>query len=331
MRPRVALLGCGRWGRNIGRCLNELGCLDAVSDATPSAAKILADTYETRNISIEDVLADDAVDAVAIATPAITHASVALSALRAGKHVFVEKPMATAVADALAVDKAARAAGKTFMVGHLLQYHPAFMELKAQVSSGVIGAIRYVYSNRLAFGRIRTEENSLWSFAPHDISMILTLMGEEPQSVHAVGGAYVQPTLADVTTTHMTFSGGRRAHVFVSWLHPYKEQKLVVIGEDGMLEFNDSQPMGRKLQIYRHQVDWSADMPNALAAQAEALAVPEGEPLSAEMAHFLDCVEKGTKPRTDAAEGVRVLKVLNQAQAALDRPLATISSTEQFV
>ena len=322
MKPKVALLGCGRWGRNIARCLNEAGALVSVSDADEGAARAFAETFDVPARPVGEALGSDDCNAVAIATPAVTHADVALAALTAGKHVFVEKPMAMHVSDAERVADTAERMGRTVMVGHLLQYHPAFLALLEHVQAGLVGRLRYVYSNRLSFGQIRTEENSLWSFAPHDISMILALMAEEPARVDAVGAAFLQPGLPDVTTTHMTFSEGRRAHVFVSWLHPFKEQRLVVVGADGMLEFNDSQPWSSKLKLYRHQVDWHGDMPTMQKAEAEALQVKEGEPLKAEIQHFLDCVAgKISKPRTDAVEAIRVLRVLNAAQASLDSAL----------
>lgn len=318
MTVRVALLGCGRWGRNIGRCLRRLDALAAVCDERQASAAVLATEHGVSSASLDAVLADPDIDAVAIATPAVTHAAVVGAALRAGKHVFVEKPMAMHVAEAEALADAAARAGRVLMVGHLLQYHPAFLELRRRVRAGDIGELRYVYSNRLSLGQIRTEENSLWSFAPHDISMILALMGEAPHSVSATGAAYVQSHLPDVTTTHLGFSAGRRAHVFVSWLHPYKEQRLVVIGENGMIEFNDAHDWDRKLVLYPHRVDWLDDLPTPQRAEAVPLEVQAAEPLLEEMRHFVDCVAGGRAPRTDGGEGTAVLRVLNAAQADLD-------------
>ena len=318
MSVRVALLGCGRWGRNVGRCLARLGALEAVTDANLAAAAGYAKEFSTRAGTVDEILADTAIDAVAIASPAITHADLGVAALRAGKHVFVEKPMAVDVESALVLAQTAVDVDKTLMVGHLLQYHPAFLELKDCVERGDIGLLRYVYSNRLSFGQIRTEENTLWSFAPHDLSMILTLMGESPTRVSATGAAYVQSHLPDVATTHLEFSGGRRAHVFVSWLHPYKEQRLVAIGERGMIEFNDAQDWSAKVVMYPHRVDWDGDLPTAQKAEVVNVPVLESEPLLDEMRHFIECVETKRSPRTGADEGLAVQHVLNAAQRSLD-------------
>jgi UDP-2-acetamido-3-amino-2,3-dideoxy-glucuronate N-acetyltransferase len=299
--------------------LHRLGALAAVCDESAGVAAELSERHDAPSMSLEQVLADDAIDAVTIATPAVTHGQLSIRCLEHGKHVFVEKTMAVDVAEAQLVADRAAALNKRLMVGHLLQYHAAFLRLRELVDAGAIGALRYVYSNRLSFGQIRNEENSLWSFAPHDISMILSLMGEAPRAVSAVGAAFVQSHLADVTTTHMDFSGGRHAHVFVSWLHPYKEQRLVVVGEEGMLEFNDQNDWPEKVKLYPHQVDFTGEMPIALKAEAKPVDVAAVEPLLEEMRHFVTCVQTGEQPRTHGQEGIAVLGVLNAAQRDLDR------------
>jgi acetyltransferase-like isoleucine patch superfamily enzyme len=203
------------------------------------------------------------------------------------------------------------------MVGHLLQYHPAFLKLKELAREGRLGRLQYLYSNRLNLGRIRREEDILWSFAPHDLSMILSLVGQEPDTVETIGSYYLHERIADVTTTHLRFSGGERAHVFVSWLHPFKEQKLVVIGSDAMAVFDDGEPWERKLVLFPHRINWRDGMPNPLRAEAIAVTLEPGEPLQAECQHFLDCVEVGATPRTDGREGLRILTVLTRASASL--------------
>ena len=182
------------------------------------------------------------------------------------------------------------------MVGHLLQYHPAFLKLKEMTAAGDLGRLQYIYSNRLNLGKIRREENALWSFAPHDISMILSLVGEEPSGVQAIGANYLHDTIADVTTTHLTFPGGVKAHIYVSWLHPFKEQKLVVVGDQGMAVFNDGEPWDRKLLLYPHKIDWTDGVPVPEKAEAEPVVLEEGEPLRAECQHFLDCITSGETP-----------------------------------
>src|SRR4029077_16960560 len=170
---------------------------------------------------------------------------------------------------------------------------------------------------RLNLGKVRREEDILWSFAPHDLSMILSLVGQEPSEVTAWGGSYLHKTIADVTTTHLVFPGGEQAHVFVSWLHPFKEQKLVVIGDRAMAVFDDGQEWGEKLLVYPHRIEWRESLPVPLRAEASAVPLEEGEPLRLECRHFLDCVATGARPRTDGQEGVRVLRILARASQAL--------------
>ena len=312
-RPRTAVIGCGYWGKNLVRNFHALGVLRAVSDLEPATAGHLSDQFEVEARDVDAVLSATDIDAVAIAAPAAEHYDLARRALEAGKHVFVEKPMALDVADAEHLCKLAEQQRRTLMVGHLLQYHPAFLKLKDLASDGVLGRVQYLYSNRLNLGRIRREEDILWSFAPHDISMILSLVRAEPDLVWAVGGQYLHKSIADVTTTHLSFPGGERAHVFVSWLHPFKEQKLIVVGDRGMAVFDDGQPWEAKVQLYRHRIDWREGLPQPVKAEAELVPVEPDEPLGLECTHFLDCVETGAIPRTDGAEGLRVLRVLQAA------------------
>jgi UDP-2-acetamido-3-amino-2,3-dideoxy-glucuronate N-acetyltransferase len=203
------------------------------------------------------------------------------------------------------------------MVGHLLWYHPAVLRLRELVDSGEVGRIQYIYSSRLNLGRIRREENILWSFAPHDVSVILGLVGEMPDGIQAQGGNYLHQKIADVTVSLLTFPSGVRAHIFVSWLHPYKEQKLVVVGDRKMAVFDDLRPE-RKLLLYPHAIDWRNHMPVPTRAEAQAIPLPAVEPLRAECEHFLECVSTRRPPRTDGAEGLRVLTVLQQCQTALE-------------
>ncbi|MGQ0803888.1 MAG: Gfo/Idh/MocA family oxidoreductase [Actinomycetota bacterium] len=317
--PRVAVVGCGYWGKNLVRVFDQLGALAAVSDPDPAAVAAMTELHGVPGRAWPDLLADDAVEAVAIAAPAVRHRELANEALLAGKQVFVEKPLALSVTEAEELCLTAEAGGRVLMVGHLLRYHPAFLRLHELVAEGVLGRVQYLYSNRLNLGRFRQEENILWSFAPHDISMILSLVGTEPNSVEAVGGWFLHERVADVTTTQLSFPGGERAHVFVSWLHPFKEQKLVVVGDHGMAVFDDGQPWDTKLAVYPHRVGWREGLPEPVRAEAEPVAVKPGEPLEAECRHFLECVATGTIPRTDGQEGLRVLRVLHAAEQSLAR------------
>ena len=314
---RVAVIGCGAWGRNHVRTHATLGSLAAVVDPVADVAREQAETYGVVAASFEEVLADPSVDAVVIAAPAADHARLALDAIEAGKHVFVEKPLALTVSDAELVVRSADAANLTLMVGHLLQYHPVFLTLRDLVRQGQLGELRYLYSNRLNLGQFRQEENALWSFAPHDLSMLLSLVGTEPDDVWATGASYLSHDVADVTTTHLAFPQGVRAHVFVSWLHPFKEQRLVVVGSEAMAVFDDTQPWEQKLLVFEHGVDWSDGRPRPARAEARPVHIEPTEPLRVECEHFLDAVRSGSTPRTDGHEGLRVLRVLARAQASL--------------
>lgn len=314
LSPLVAVAGCGHWGQNLVRNFAELGTLAAVVDTQSERAAELGARYGVPARNWASVLGDRDVDAVALATPAEQHASMALEALGHGKHVFVEKPLALTVPDGECVAAVAAAANCMVMVGHLLQFHPAFLKLAELVRAGEVGRIQYLYSTRLNLGRIRREENVFWSFAPHDLSMILALAGEPPTKVSAVGSSYLHPSIADVTTTHLEFANGIRAHVFVSWLHPFKEQKLVVVGDAGMAVFDDGQSWERKLTLFRHRIAWHNGLPEPARAEAEPVEVEPAEPLEQECRHFLDCVRTLARPRTDAAEALAVLRVLAAAE-----------------
>jgi predicted dehydrogenase/acetyltransferase-like isoleucine patch superfamily enzyme len=314
---KVAVIGCGYWGRNLVRNFAELGALEGLVDAHAPTVEELRAKHGGRALSLEDALADSAIQAVAIAAPAAAHFALAKQALEAGKHVFVEKPLSLAVSEAEELCVIAERLDRRLMVGHLLQYHPVFLALKALTRQGRLGRLQYVYSNRLNLGKIRREEDILWSFAPHDLSMILSLIGSEPVRVECSGGYFLHQQVADVTTTHLAFPGGEQAHVFVSWLHPFKEQKLVVVGSEAMAVFDDGEVWDRKLLLYPHRVEWRDNLPVPSKAEAEPITVPQAEPLRQECQHFLDCIASGATPRTDGREGVRVLRVLARASEAL--------------
>lgn len=315
--PIVAMVGCGYWGKNLARNFASLGALSAICDPDEELARKMADEYGVSVASWDAVLADKSIPAIALATPAAQHAAMAREALLAGKHVFVEKPIALRPHDAEELVQLAKETGRTLMVGHLLQYHPVFLKLKRLVLSGEIGRLQYVYSTRVNLGKIRREEDILWSFAPHDISMILSLVGEEPSEVSAEGSRFLHGRIWDTTITHLKFASGQGAHIFVSWLHPFKEQRLVAIGEKGMLVFDDTQPWDSKLLRYDHEISWVNGVPEPVKADAKKIPVAVDEPLKLECAHFLDCVASGKRSRTDGEEGLRVLRVLDAATNAL--------------
>ena len=236
---RVAVVGCGPWGQNHVRNYAEIGALSALVDPHEDRVAALAAEFGASPATLDAVLADPAIEAIACATPPSQHYALGKEALAAGKHVFLEKPLALKVEEAEELCTLAERLDRRLMVGHILQYHPAFLKLRDLVREGRLGRLQYIYSSRLNLGKIRREEDILWSLAPHDVSMILSLVGTEPVKVEAVGGYFLHRTIADVTTTHLTFPGGEQAHIFVSWLHPYKEQRLVVVGSDGMAVFDD--------------------------------------------------------------------------------------------
>ena len=316
--PSVAVIGCGYWGKNLVRNFAELGALTAVADADAATAQGLADKYGARAMTLDAVLADPSIQAVAIAAPAVMHVRLARAAMEAGKHVFVEKPVALAESEAEALCQLAERLDRRLMVGHLLQYHPVFIRLLELVREGRLGRIQHIFSNRQSLGKIRREEDVLWSFAPHDLSMVLSLAGAEPNQVEAVGGYHIGGDIADVATAHLTFPGGLRAQVSVSWLHPFKEQKLTVVGSEGMAVFDDTVDWDRKLILHPNKIVWKNNTPEPVRGEPETIAVPLAEPLKQECSHFLDCVRDGTAPRTDGREGLRVLRVLARASAAME-------------
>ena len=305
---RVAVVGVGYWGKNLVRNFHELGALEMLCDTEMSAKANCNDNYGGVRFcsSFQDVLTHPAVTAVALATPAVTHFELAKAALLAGKDVLVEKPLAVNVQHGEELVQLAKANGRILMVGHILRYHPAILTLRKLIQDGALGKINYLYSNRLNIGKIRTEENILWSFAPHDISVMLALLNEMPNKVTCQGGAYLNQDVPDVTLSHFEFPSGVRTHVFVSWLHPFKEQKLVVVGSDKMAVFDDTAQ--DKLVLYPHKVDWKNRIPTAVKANGEAVKLDTHEPLRAECQHFLDCVASRKAPVSDGEEGLRVLR-----------------------
>jgi len=316
--PRVACIGAGHWGKNLIRNFHGLGALATICDSDEARLRGIGSEYPgvalTR--SLDEALDDPRVKALAIATPAESHGALVRRALSAGKDVFVEKPLCLSLDEGRSLIAMAAAQQQILMVGHLLWYHPAILKLKQLIDDGELGRIRYIYSNRLNLGMIRREENILWSFAPHDISVILGLIGEMPHHVEAQGGNYLHDRIADVTVSLLSFPSGVKAHVFVSWLHPYKEQKLIVVGERQMAVFDDVADAD-KLVLYPHVILWKGQTPVPSKAKGRPVQIDGSEPLRAECGHFLECIGERRRPRTDGAEGLRVLSVLQQCQEAL--------------
>lgn len=318
--PSIAVVGTGHWGSNHVRTWSELGLLATICDpneASLQRAKLLAP--EATASSFADVLADRTLDAVVLATPAATHEDMAVAVVESGKDVLVEKPLALTRAGGERVQEAAARHGRIVAVGHLLEYHPAFLEIRRMLATGTLGRLQYIYSNRLNLGRVRTEENALWSFAPHDVALILRLLGEDPISVACHGAAYLSTGVADVTTTHLSFANGVHAHIYVSWLHPFKEHRFVVIGSEGMAVFDDTRDWEDKLVVYPHLVHWdNGQAPVARRADGRPVTLERHEPLRSQCEDFARSVRDRVPPLVDASTGVRVLAVLERATASLN-------------
>jgi UDP-2-acetamido-3-amino-2,3-dideoxy-glucuronate N-acetyltransferase len=327
-KPRLAVVGMGYWGKNLVRNFAELGALLAVCDSNSGVEETLKRDYPNARYMREfrSVLSDRSIDAIALATPAITHYELAKAALEAGKDVYVEKPLAIDVKEGRQLVELAEKGHRVLMVGHILRFHPAILKLQELIHNGALGKIQCLYSNRLNIGKIRTEENILWSFAPHDISVILALLNETPNTVSCQGGAYLTRDVFDVTLSQFEFASGVHAHIFVSWLHPFKEQRLVVVGSEKMAVFDDTAE--HKLVLYPHKVEWKNRVPIAVKAKGEIVALESLEPLKVECQHFLDSVVSRKSPVTDGHEGLRVLSVLDACQRSLLKKGAVIDTSD---
>lgn len=312
---KVAVIGCGSWGKNLVRNFSALGVLAMVCDPTPTGqatARALAPQADV--VPTMEAALRAPVTGVIIATPAETHYALVKQALEAGKDVFVEKPLALTYEQGAHLVRLAETSARILMVGHVLEYHPAILRLYALVQRGALGKVYYIYSNRLSLGKVRREENILWSFAPHDVAVILRLMGSLPFQVAASGGSYVQPNIADVTVTQLLFDNGVRAHIHVSWLHPFKEQRLVVVGSQQMASFDD---VAKRLVLYDQRVELKAGEPVPIQGRGAEVPFASDEPLRLECQAFLAALHTRRPPVTDGPSGLRVLKVLQAAQRSL--------------
>lgn len=319
MTSNIAVIGCGYWGKNLVRNFHEMGALRWICDVREPVLQEVASKYPAQQSpKIEDVLADPGVAAVAIAAPAADHFRIAMQSLSAGKHVFIEKPLALHLEDGKKIVQMARDSRRILMVGHILQYHPAILALKELISDGELGKIKYIYSSRLNLGKLRREENILWSFAPHDLSAILFLLDEMPVRITSQAGNYLDSRVADTTMTICEFGSGVSAHIFVSWLHPFKEQKLTIVGGKKMAVFDDTEPVN-KLVLYSHRIDWIDRAPVAHKDGGYVYPLPKIEPLRAECEHFLDCINSGKEPRTNGENGLKVLQILETCEKSVNQ------------
>ena len=324
-RPlRVGVVGLGYWGPNLARNLAALPGAELrwICDAAEPSLERWSRAFPGARAAseIEQLLADPELDALVIATHVPTHGELAQRALEAGKHCFVEKPLAQSVEEAEQVADAARASDRVLMVGHLLEYHPGVEKLKELMDAGELGEPRYVYSNRLNLGKLRADENALWSLGAHDVSVILLLAGEEPYQCEAMGESYVKPGVEDVVFALMRFESGLIAHMHLSWLDPHKERRFTVVGSKRMATFDDME-LERKLTVYDKGFDEDYSSYGEYIARSGDVFSPRvsnEEPLRLECRHFLDCIRDGTEPRSGAESALRVVRVLEQLQRALE-------------
>lgn len=313
----IGLVGCGMWGRNLARNLAQLGALKSVADRTPVNASDFANQFDVRHVSLEAMLNDQEIAGIVLATSAPSHVDLAIQVLDAGKHVYIEKPLTLTLADALKIADAAQTTGKQVMVGHLIRYHAAFQELQSQLAAGAIGQLRHVQANRLAMGRIRNTESVLFDLCPHDLSLILALMNAEPITVSCAGVSHVTADVVDILSTVLGFSGGRSATMQTSWMSPYKEHRLTVIGSAGSLVFDDTKSWPEKLTLFQDNI--RPDGEGFLIERASPISLPiaEAEPLKDEMRAFIACCDTNTPAPTNIDEALAVQRVLEQMQNKL--------------
>lgn len=323
-RVRIGVVGLGYWGPNLARNFAALPGSELAwcCDGDPAVRDRFAPAFRGTQFTddLDDLLADGSLDAVALATPVPTHAALAERVLAAGKHCFVEKPLAQTVADAERTVAAAAAAGRILMVGHLLEYHPGLRKLKELADAGELGDIHYIYGNRLNLGKLRAEENALWSLGAHDVSVLLALAGEEPFEVQARGESYMRPGVEDVVFCFLRFPSGLAAHLHLSWLDPHKERRFTVVGSRRMATFDDMALEG-KLTVYDKGFDEDASSYGEYITRSGDIwspQIPNAEPLRLECEHFVACVRGGLAPRSDGQSGLRVVRVLEALQASLD-------------
>lgn len=313
--PSVAVIGCGAWGKNLVRNFHGLGALATVVELDPVIRAGLVKDYGIELQDMTAVLANPAIEGVVVALAARHHYEIGKQVLAAKKHLYVEKPLTMSYVQAQELINLAEQNNCILMVGHLPRYHPAFQKLVELVKEGEIGQLHYIYSHRLNLGRIRRDENVLWDLAPHDLSMVMAVTEAEPMDTATHSSCIMDPTIMDSAMVHMTFPGGVKGHIYNSWMHPFKEHRFVVMGSQGMMVFDDTQPWESKLVIYHHVIE-KLDELNFKTEYREGIAVhlEQSEPLRLECEHFLDCIAGGGMPLTGSIDALRVMKVLEQIQ-----------------
>ena len=317
---KLAIIGSGKWGMNhirtaYGLLDDNLKCVCDMNAIHKDKIKEISDTINFTT-ELDDVLNDSEINSVIVATPAETHFEISKKCIESNKHVLVEKPITLVSEDAKVLVDIANEKNKKLMVGHVLLYHPAIVEIKEMLNNGKLGKLQYIYSNRLNLGTVRSEENILWSFAPHDISIMQFLTDNNPVNVYAKGAVFLQNDIEDTTLTFLEYPDNVHAHIFVSWLHPFKEHRLLVIGDEGMLVFEDSLK-NEKLKFYKkgyHKVNGTLEK---FENDYEVVDTESKQPLTEEQKHFFDCIVNGKKPLTNGVHAVEVLEILENAQKSL--------------
>src|SRR5687768_17164220 len=309
-KKRICVVGGGRWGKNHIRTLHQMGCLAAFvepHDAT-RAALVAQFPKAHAHAAIDEALAQG-YDGFTVATPAETHNDIATKIIGRGKHVLVEKPLSLRAQDARSLAAFAAEKRVNLMVGHVMLFHPAVQRIAQLIQGGKIGKLEYIYSNRLNLGTVRTEENILWSFAPHDISIFQMIIGAQPQEVVSRGGMFLRPGIHDSTMTVLTYPNNIVGHIFVSWLHPFKEHRLVAIGSKGMLSFEDSSER-KEILFYEKGIDWVQGEPKKREGPTESIAYDKKQPLDAELEYFVDCLDGRPVEIAGAKNAIEVLDIL---------------------
>lgn len=332
---KLGQVGIGSWGQNLLRTFSGLkDCsVKACCDKNKAALERVRHNYGSGIRLTEDfesLLREPGLDAVAVTTLPATHAYFAIKAINRGKHVFVEKPLALKVEDAKNMIRAAKKNKKILMVGHLLLYHPAVNKLKTYIKEGLLGEIQYLYSTRVNLGQVRSEENALWSLAPHDISVAMHLLGKRPNKVRATGSSYIRKHIQDVVFVTMDFGRSIIAHIHASWLDPHKVRKFTVVGSKKMAVFDDMES-AEKIRVYDKGFDWQKNAgtyETFLTLREGDIHIPRidmFEPLKLECQHFIDCINSNKQPLSDGENGLEVLRVLAAAQNSLEKDGKTIA------
>ena len=314
---KIGLIGCGMWGQNLARNLAQLGALTAVVDQNAKAAEEFASTFNVNALSTEELIDCKEIDGVVISTSAASHDKIAVAALMAGKHIYVEKPLSLSLAGANAIQCAAKNAKRQVMVGHLIRYHAAFIELQKQLAGGAVGSLFHIQANRLAMGRIRNTESVLFDLCPHDLSLILALVGDTPNKIHCSGASHLTPSVVDFLSSTLGFKSGVSAGMQTSWLSPFKEHRLTVTGSTGSLVFDDTKPWSEKLTLFQDTMQLNGEHFLINRADPIFLPVAEAEPLKDEMRIFLKSCDNNSPTPTDINEAITVQKVLESMQNTL--------------